>query len=338
MKKSYKESIMTIVKLVVVLSTALATLYIYFEATKNGLFGGNFNIATGYYGRNPHWLPDGNSTEINDLYDQHKDNEAMFAYLAYKTACRKLSLLQGYASRTFGNIHFTAAGLEGDVVNVIFRETEVLGTPKVCANQPVNYTQESYVMMTALRGATTAVEDIMKNAIMFADRIVSDSEGTRVYRGRNPVISANEASATWGTRSNPYTAVQRTYADGDIREKSDFIVSYDNIIKDTVKVDKVSGFRGAFRYDIEFNLDVSDNSPSGAVYFEAEGIKRQVGSALNSLDFTNLKITMSIYENGYMTAWGTDQTWNAVFSMWIVHLEGTARMTASELISYEFSV
>ncbi|HHU43244.1 MAG: hypothetical protein QM214_01955 [Bacillota bacterium] len=270
-----------------------------------------FQIGIGNFGVNPVWMPDASSKELNGIFAQMEQKGALnTAYEMYVTACKKLNLSPKYSIRAIGNITTNAAW--GDVAAMVkvnsnrLESYKVLGQPSLNANQPrifsnmdINYPVES-------EGESLLVTIIQATAV---ESIRAYFDGEYVYEQRTKDMKQNEDGEFEMVWPNKYKVLEkdfeRAYEDHELREKANFVINPDTIVPESVEI-KVVNVNGVNRYDIYFELDCENTDLGSATYYEAEAIKRKMGQS-QQFTFTYMDVFFSVYENGYMTHWTTNQ-------------------------------
>lgn len=297
----------------------------------------NFVAKVGNYGVNPDWLPDGKSNDIDLLYDKiATDGEFAVAYAIYRKACEKLMLVQQYGVRAVSSIDVDAIGVQMEVASNRTEQYRVAGTPMLNANQKVfsSYTNTIYVIDVN----NEFLGGLLKPTIQFADRGYSDGANAYKQKGKLSVMEGDNEVIEWAKDYGPEEqTAARTYEDGDIKEKCNFIFTPETILKDSVIIEREYDEKyDAFKYRIRLSLDCSDNSEGSATYYEAKAIGDVLGKNMKSLVYNKLDIDMTMYSNGYLLSWDTVQEWTLTYSIPIVgSLSGTALNTKKEVLSYD---
>ena len=292
-----------------------------------------FNIEKGHYGKNPTWLDDADSTEVDTIFaNLSSQSEDDLAYAIYRLGCQKLMLSKTYGVRASSNIRAKAGELIIDVASNRTEQYEVAGTPVLNANQKVysSYTNTIYVIDLN----DDALAGVLKNVIQFADRGYADGTNSYKQKGKLSIMDDEEEVVDWASDYEVVdTSGDRKYKDDDIREKCNFIITPSTILPGSSKVTREEK-DGSYLYTVKFSLDCSDYSEGSATYYEVKALKDTLGSNMRSLDYTKLDIEFTIGSNGYMRSWHSLQEWTLLYSVIGLKLEGTATFDKSELFSY----
>ncbi len=317
-------------------------LFLIFESVYNGIAIFNKNIDNKFvlaeknYGKNPLWLEDAYSTDIDAIYDKmEQEGEFMTAYAIYKRACEKLMLTKAYGVRATSTIDVSAGDIKIDVASNRTEQYLVAGVPEYNANQKVysSYTNTIYV--------TDANDDflasVLKGLIQFADRGYSDGVNSYKQKGKLSAMTEEGEVIEWATEYAPEEpTAARTYKDGDFKEKCNFVITPETILKDGVSVKrKYDEEYGMYLYTVRMSLDCSHNDEGSATYYEAKAIGDVLGENMKSLTYSQMSIEMTLYSNGYLLTWDTVQEWTLVYDILISKLSGTALNKKYEVFSYD---
>lgn len=319
-------------KVLLVFAILAVTAYTLIVGSKQEMGLDTYNLRMGNYGKNPTWLADGNSEEVNGIYAQLSQRGALeTAYSIYELACQKLSLSKEYSVRARGNIDLMTADIVASGVSNREEHYYVLGEPSLDANQPREYSNQDINFCVDLYGG-----DIMTSIFqaMMMSGVRSYFDGETVYEQRSKSLLKNEQGEYYAEWRTDYTELEkdfeRGYADGDLREKTNFIVSPSTILPGSAKIERLLE-DDVFVYNVSFKLDCSSTDFGSATYYEAEAIKRKMGNA-ESFQFSYMDITFSVYENGYMYFWATKQR----YSLRMVLVEPLAFEIAAEMDKQEY--
>lgn len=296
----------------------------------------NFETFTGNFGKNPDWLDDWQSTPIDDLYARiGEDGEFAVAYRIYLKACEKLMLTPAYGVRATSSINVTAGKIQMEVGSNRTEQYRVAGTPTLNANQKVfsSYTNTIYVLDVS----DDTLAALLKGLIQFADRGYSDGTNSYKQKGKLNMMENGEESIDWSTDYAPEEkSALRTYKDDEIREKCNFVITPDTILKDSVSIEReLDEAENMYKYRIKMSLDCSDNSEGSATYYEAKAIGDVLGKNMKSLVYSKMDIDMTLYSNGYLMTWDTVQEWTLKYDIVISTLSGTALNKKYEVFSYD---
>ncbi|MFW5780924.1 MAG: hypothetical protein ACOCWI_05680, partial [Bacillota bacterium] len=239
-----------------------------------------------------------------------QNGELQTVYEMYELACKRLNLSPKYAIRAVGNI--TTIANDGIAVVEVnsnrVENYEVIGEPSLNANQPRKYSNMDINYPLSSEGEDFLVTIIQTMSI---ESIRSYYDGEYVYEQRTKDMEQredNEIDIVWPTKYEVLEGdFERSYEDHELREKANFVINTDTILPDTVELEVVED-NGVNRYDISFALNCEDTSPGSATYYEAEAIKRKMGQS-QQFTFTYMDVSFSVYENGYMTNWTTNQSY-----------------------------
>ena len=317
-------------------------LFLIFESVYTGIAIFNKNIDNKFvlqqnnYGKNPLWLEDGDSNDIDLIYDKMDEvGEFATVYAIYKRACEKLMLTKAYGVRATSTIDVRAANITISVASNRTEQYLVAGVPEYNANQKVysSYTNTIYV--------TDANDDflasVLKGMIQFADRGYSDGVNSYKQKGKLSAMTEEGEVIEWATEYAPEEpTAARTYNDGEFKEKCNFVITPETILEDSVSVERVFDEQyGMYLYTVKMSLDCSNNDEGSATYYEAKAIGDVLGENMKSLTYSQMSIEMTLYSNGYMITWDTVQEWTLVYDILISKLSGTALNKKYEVFSYD---
>ena len=333
--KKFANVLTTIFKILVLLWVLFLLVYIS-VAIFNRAVDNKFRTEQGNYGQNPVWLSDAHSTEADVIYaGMASEGDVETAYALYELACKKMMLSKSYGVRAVSDIHAEALRYTIDVASNRTEQYYVPGTPTLNANQKVlsSYTNTIYVIDVNDDFLST----ILKAAIMFADRGYADGEHSYKQKGKLEVMEDENENITWATDYEEVdTSGDRTYEDDDIRDKCNFIVSRETIIAESVEVEReYDNQNGAYKYTVSFDLNCEGEGTANAAYFEEKALKDVLGSNLKDISYTTLHIEFTMYSNGYMTTWNSEQEWSIHYNAVIIDLRGGAKISKSEVLSYD---
>lgn len=321
-------------KILVILALCFELVYLSL-AIFNRKIDNKFKLYIGNYGVYPYWLEDSN-TDIDALYDRiPQDGEFAVAYAMYRKACEKLMLVPSYGVRAISSIDVTAGSYELEVASNRTEQYRVAGIPQINANQKVFSSYTNTIYITDVND--DALATILKGAIQFADRGYSDGTDNYKQKGTLSVMDDEGEVITWATEYAPEEITEsRTYKDDDIKEKCNFIVNPDTILPDSVSIEReYDEEKGLYLYKVNMSLDCSDNSEGSATYYEAKAIGDVLGKNMKSLLYSKLDIEMTLYSNGYLITWDTEQEWTLSYEILFLKLSGTALNKKCEVFSYD---
>ena len=82
------------------------------------------------------------------------------------------------------------------------------------------------------------------------------------------------------------------------------------------------------------NLNCENSGVDSATYYEVKAISDLLGSNMKSLTYSQLKIDMTLYGNGYLMTWDTVQEWTLTYALGLLQMSGTALNIKNETFSY----
>ncbi|MGN1042866.1 MAG: hypothetical protein ACI4SK_05230, partial [Christensenellales bacterium] len=211
----------------------------------------------------------------------------------------------------------------------------VAGTPALNANQKVYSSYVNTIYITQV--SNPALEGILKSAVQFATRGYSDGTEDYVQKGSLSAMDGEDEVIEWNKNFEvEKPSAKRTYADDEIRDKCNFVVTKDTIVPESVVIEREYDAQAkGYLYHVSMDLDCTDESENGATYYEAKAIKDLLGSNMKSLVYSQLKIDMTLYSNGYLMTWDTVQEWTLNYSVAFLSAEGTALNKKCEVFSYQ---
>lgn len=333
MKKAFNV-VFNIVKILLIIFLCFEICYLCMAAMDEAMEN-RFRTDGGYYGKNPVWLADSADTVIDDIYANIDTVGAeTTAYNIYRKACEKLMLVPAYGLRAKCDIDVTSGDISLTCASNRTEQYKVAATPVLNANQKVYSSYTNTIYITDANDAAMAT--LLKGAVQFATRGYSDGENSYIQKGDIEAMDGEEEVITWKTSYEPDTpSASRTYTDDAIRDKCNFIITPDTIVPGSVEIKKEQDEDGADLYHITMDLDCTDDSENGATYYEVKAIKDLLGKNMKSLVYSQLKIDMTIYSNGYLKYWDTIQEWTLKYEVGLFKLSGTAVNNKHEVFSYD---
>lgn len=329
--------ILVIAKTLIILCLCFILVYVAM-ASMNGNMTNGFNVKRESYGENPTWLADADETVIDDIYARlDTDGTFMTAYNIYRKACEKLMLTKSYGVRAKSSIAVEAAGLSLTCASNRTEQYKIAGTPTLNANQK---TFSSYVNTIYITDVSDpALSGVLKEAVQFATRGYSDGESSYIQKGKLETMDGEEEVITWNETYSPDNpSVTRTYEDDEIRDKCNFVITPDTIIPESVSIDRTYDEEAkSYLYHITMDLKCEDSGVDSATYYEVKAISDLLGRNMKSLVYSQLKIDMTLYGNGYLMTWDTVQKWTLTYALRIFQMSGTALSTKKEMFSYKES-
>lgn len=325
-----------IIKVLVILFLCFMLVYLSI-AVFNMKMDNKFVLMKGNYGKPPTWLDDWDNNDIDAIYDRmDTDGEFAVAYAMYLKACEKLMLAPVYGVRAVCNVGVTSGGLSIDVASNRTEQYRVEGTPVLNANQRVfsSYTNTIYVIDMN----DPALAAILKAAIQFADRGYGVGGENYKQKGSLSVMDDEGEVITWSDSYEPEKkTAERVYADGDIKEKCNFVITPETMLPDSVEVKREYDEElQKYFYRIKMHLDCSDNSEGSATYYEAKAIRDLLGKNMKSLVYSRMEVEMTMYSNGYLINWNTVQEWTLKYELAsFLSFVGTALNEKQEVFSYD---
>jgi hypothetical protein len=335
-KKKLGRALWGTAKVLMVLAILAVTAYTLLAGSKQQMGEDSFSLRTGNYGKNPVWLADADSTAAKEIFEAMPQNGALqTAYDIYVLACQRLSLSKEYSVRAKGYIDLMSGEIVASGVSNREEHYYVIGEPTLDANQPRLYSNYDINFSLDGKGNDTIVAIFQ---VMMMSGVRSYFDGEKVYEQRSKSLSKDENDIFVAEWRSDYVVLEkdfeRGYQDGELREKTNFIVSLDTILPDSVKVEQKT-VNGEKVYDVSFKLDCSTSSLGSATYYEAEAIKRKMGNTREFV-YNYLDINFSVYENGYMFYWATKQRYSVEYVlMGSMGMEIAAEMNKEEYLSYD---
>lgn len=327
--------ILGIAKVLLILCLCFILVYVVM-ASMNGNMTNGFNVKKGYYGVNPTWLDDADETVIDDIYARlDVDGTFMTAYNIYRKACEKLMLTKAYGVRAKSSISVEAAGLSLTCASNRTEQYKIAGTPMLNANQKTFASYVNTIYITDV--SDPALSGVLKAAVQFATRGYSDGESNYIQKGKLEAMDGEEEVITWNEKYSPDNpSVTRTYEDDEIRDKCNFVITPDTIIPESVSIDREYDEKAqSYLYHITMDLDCEDSGVDSATYYEVKAISDLLGSNMKSLTYSQLKIDMTLYGNGYLMTWDTVQEWTLTYALSFLQMSGKALNIKNEMFSYD---
>ncbi len=201
------------------------------------------------------------------------------------------------------------------------------------------YTQIPEGAVTSNReGLTRFGELFLMSSLPFARRSIYDEEQKTIWNGEATTCAINETSsvAKFKTKSRNFKTVDigvsaphsRVYGDdwGDpygltAKDLSIHVINTDTIIPSSVIINEHTGTdvvdNPAPFYTVTFEIDTENGrgTDSSATYYAEQLYLSEAPSAFTAylsnyhMYYTYLKINFSVFDNGYLRTWGTDETW-----------------------------
>lgn len=291
---------------------------------------GSPDINGGHFGEVPTWFLDSLSKEASLLYAEYETTDYStdyeLAYYLYELSLKKLALTKFYATKLHGIIDFSSVGIEGRSETIQSTAYYKKNTPTLSANDDFESYYQNIIYLSK--------EPALLNLSSVNQGIREYCDGTTVYEehGKNPVVDNDTETATWTGDLKTYPLTEhdtyREYADGELREKSNYVINLDTIDDTTVEIFRKTDDSGLTYYEISFEIKIADGDQS-AIQYEKTSIERTMGGKLK-LECKRAKISMTIYDNGYMTKWATESDWISYFG----RITGDAYYKSQESISY----
>lgn len=335
-RKSAKKVLCDLVRVLIVIGLIGVIGYTLIAGTKMDMHEDGFNIRIGNYGKNPTWMQYGSSTEVNTIYSQlSQKGELQTAYDIYELACKRLNLSKEYSVRASGNLDLAAGDTVASVISNREEHYYVVAEPTLNANQLTEYSNYDITYFTDFEGVDT-IASILQAAIVFGVRSYCD--GNTVYEQRSKALEKNEDDVYIAVWQNKYIELEkdfeRSYEDGELREKTNFVINTSTILADTVEIEKQT-VGGVNLYNVKFKLDCSTTDLGSATYYEAEAIKRKMGNTENFV-YDYMDVEFSVYENGYFSYWASQQKYSLKYVLTkAIKFNISATMNKQEYISYD---
>ncbi|NLL56429.1 MAG: hypothetical protein GX242_04360 [Clostridiales bacterium] len=329
--------LVVIVKVLIICYLCFSLVYISVAASQKEIDNKFYLVPpNSNYGINPVWLSDGNDTVINDIYDQLSTiGSKSAAYKMYETACKKLMLTKAYGLRASSIVSVSAGDLVVDVLSNRIEAYKVVGTPVLNANQKVESSYQNTVYVTKV--SDPALSGILQKAVQIANRGYIIGQDRYIQSGKLSAMDDGGEVISWPQEyQKEVLTAERKYKDSDIREKSNFIITPDTML-DNAKISReYDEKQKMYFYTIDIELDCSDSWTEGtATYYEAKAIGDLLGSNMKSLVYNQMKITMTMYENGYLIDWYSLQEWTLTYKVAFLSATGVALSEKSEIFTYD---
>lgn len=287
------------------------------------------------YGENPIWFTDGKDAPINEIYAQIEQVGAkQVAYNMYELACKKLMLAKAYGIRASSTVKVSAMDLVIDVLSNRIEAYKVVETPVLNANQKVESSYQNTVYISKV--SDPALSGILQKAVQIANRGYINGE-RYIQKGKLSAMDDGGEVVEWPAdyQKEELTA-ERTYKDTDIREKCNFIVNPATILDNAEIIREYDEDEKMYFYTINIELDCTDSEKEGAAtYYEAKAIGDLLGENMKSLIYNQMKITMTMYENGYLINWNSVQEWTLTYKVAFMQATGVALSTKNEIFTYD---
>lgn len=201
------------------------------------------------------------------------------------------------------------------------------------------YTQIPLGAVTSNHEGLTRIGEIFLNSSLpFARRSIYDKTHKIVWSGNATtcVISEDKSVADFSAKSRNFrnfnyeeqSSIIREYNEdwGDeygstAKDLSIHIISPDTIIADTVQITEHLGTTinddSIPFYTVKFEVDTETarGTENSATYFAEQLYLSEAPVAFTSylsdysMNYTYLKVDFSVFNNGYLRTWGTDETW-----------------------------
>ena len=216
----------------------------------------------------------------------------------------------------------------------------------------------------------TLGEPFLRMALPFARRSIITPDYKVVCNGEqsSSVITPTAVTANFSDKKSSYSkktmeeveaenTFQRQYGEtwGDIygltaRDTSIHIINPDTIIGSSVEISKQtgSGLEGGNvdYYSVKFEVDTETGrgTPESATYYaERLYISQAPQAFLDYLEgyqmyYSELKVEMTVFENGYLRTWGTDETWvmNGSVALVGIQAELSSQNRSTEAFCYDY--
>ncbi|HHT83000.1 MAG: hypothetical protein ACOYEC_00880 [Christensenellales bacterium] len=336
-KKSAGQIISRITQVLIALAIVGVMMYMLLTGARPNMESDSFAIKTGNFGVNPVWMPYGKTDDVNAIYDNiPQTGKTQAAYDIYILACQRLSLSKQYAARAIGNLEMVIEGGSASVVTNREEHYYIPGEPTLDANQFRIYSTLDITYGKEVKGDSFIAGLMQASAVM---GVRNYCDGYKVYEQRSSRLYKNENNvykAEWKKKITELPLnFERGYNDGELREKTNFIVNMDTILPSTVEINRVKE-GGVWKYDVSFQLDCSTTDEGSATYYEAEAIKRKMGNA-ESFTYNYLKVNFTVYENGYFTYWATHQKYSLAYAVikGYLAIDIAAEMDSRSYLSYD---
>lgn len=325
---------------------AIGMIYLVVFFVTNGMsvpvrYDGEFDIGCGKFGKNPTWMRDGDSRAVAEILaraDLSSDSGRLDAmYEIYVLALERLALCEGYGSRVKNVIEFSQPGMAQGVVDTAqIRNVRKIGTPILSANQPFEYYYQNIIAVNELE-APTSIKGVMEGMINKGIREYCDGSEVYAETGTDPYMNTDGGGANWKKGKSEtfrFGAGIRNYGDGELREKSNYIVNPDTVIAESVEIKSINSSDGSGAYKISFRINCGDGGEDSAVYYEAKSIIDVMGKNL-TLKGVSAEISMTVCQNGYITEWESRSRWDTTFNLGFIKLQGSSSLTSKETVSYD---
>ncbi len=325
---------------------AIGMIYLVVFFITNGMsvpvrYDGDFEISTGKFGINPTWMRDGDSMAVAEILaraDLTTDSGRLdAAYEIYTLALGRLALAEGYGTRAKSVIEFSQPGMAHGVVNTAqIRNVRKIGTPALSANQPFEYYYQNVITVKEIE-ASSNIKGVMEGMINKGIREYSDGTDVYAQTGSDPYMDKDGGGANWrNAQIKPYPFGEgiRSYGDGELREKSNYIINPDTVIAESVRIENATAADGSAAYRITFGIDCGDGGEDSAVYYEAKSIVDVMGKSL-TLKGISAEVSMLVFPNGYITEWETNSQWDTTFNLRFIKLQGSSSLSSKETMSYD---
>lgn len=288
------------------------------------------------YGENPIWMSDGKDDPVNDIYDQiDQIGMVQASYNMYQLACKKLMLSKAYGLRANSSIKVKAIDLTVDVLSNRIEAYKVVDTPVLNANQKVESSYQNTVYITKV--SDPFLSGVLQKAVQIANRGYFDGDNRFIQSGKLSPMEDGGEVIEWATNyDDEKLTAERTYKDDEIREKCNFIINDSTILNNAEITREYDEDEKMYFYTINIELDCTDSQTEGAAtYYEAKAIGDILGDNMKSLIYSQMKITMTMYENGYLINWNSTQEWTLSYKVAIFAATGVALSEKNEVFTYD---
>ncbi|MBQ8178448.1 MAG: hypothetical protein IJ033_04565 [Clostridia bacterium] len=279
--------------------------------------------------------------------DATDEEKALAAYIIYRVACLSNSTAPEYAKYTTGGGSATGDLVMGGSIQV-GGSMKMTSTYYNIAAEEGKYTaQEEYTQVP--KGAITASEEglagigelLINGLLPFARRSIVTPDETVTWNGdsKSSKITETGVTGTFEESEKSFTnktaeqiaqeaKYNRPYGEDwydeyglSSHDLSIHIINPQTIIPSTVKITEEIGSdlngKNIKYYIVEFEVDTETNrgtEQSATYYAEQLYLANAPLDFLNelggySLYYSELKVNMTVFQNGYIRTWETDETW-----------------------------
>ena len=279
--------------------------------------------------------------------DATDEEKALAAYIIYRVACLSNSTTPEFAKYTTGGGSATGDLVMGSSIQVGGKMNMTSTYYNIVAEDGKYTAQEEYTQVpkgaiTASQEGLAGIGELLINGLLpFARRTIATPEETITWNGdsKSSVITEEGVTGKFEEKEKAFTVktaeqiaeeakYNRPYGDDwydeyglSSHDLSIHIINPQTIIPSSVKISEEYGSdlngRDLKYYVVDFEVDTVTNrgTEQSATYYAEQlylanaplDFLDQLGGY--SLYYSELKVKMTVFQNGYIRTWETDETW-----------------------------